>query len=141
MNKVVLIGRLTKDIEVRAVGNTPKKVAEFSLACQTGKEPEFINCVAWDRTVEVLDQYTSKGSQIGVEGHLTIQKWQDQNGNNRQKMIVTCDRIELLGSKKTEQTEGEYKPLENHEEDTTKPLPVNEPIKRADISSDYLPFY
>lgn len=140
MNKVVLIGRLTKDIEVRAVGNTPKKVAEFSLACQTGKDTEFINCVAWDRTVEVLDQYTSKGSQIGIEGHLTINKWQDANGNNRQKMIVTCDRIELLGSRK-EQTEGEYKPLENHEEDTTKPLPENKSIKRTDIGSDYLPFY
>lgn len=109
MNKVILIGNITKDIELRQ-SNSGKFVVEFSVAINNGKDQQgnelpadFINCTAWNKTAEILDKYTNKGSKISVEGAIKTQTWVDQQGNNRYKTYVLVDRVELLGGRPQQQ--------------------------------------
>lgn len=98
MNNVCLIGRLTKDIEIKY---TPigKKVTSFSLAVKRNKEQaDFINCVAWEHTAEFLEKYTSKGSKIGVNGRLETRTYDTQNGKRYITEVLTS-QVELLDSK------------------------------------------
>ena len=106
MNKVILIGRLTKDPELRT---TPSNVAttSFSIAVdrnfvnqQTGqREADFINCVAWRKQAENLTRYCSKGSQVAVEGRIQTRNYDAQDGSKRYVTEVICDNITFLGSK------------------------------------------
>lgn len=92
MNKVILTGRTTKDIEVKtsASGTT---FAKFTVAVQAGKDKaDFINCTAFGKTAELLEKYVHKGNRIGIEGRLNI------SPNNYAD--VTVDAIEFLESKK-----------------------------------------
>lgn len=109
MNKVILIGNITKDIELRQ-SNSGKFVVKFSIAINNGKDQQgnelpadFINCTAWNKTAEILDKYTNKGSKISVEGAIKTQTWVDQQGNNRYKTYVLVDRVELLGRPQQQQ--------------------------------------
>lgn len=109
MNKVILIGNITKDIELRQ-SNSGKFVVEFSIAINNGKDQQgnelpadFVNCTAWNKTAEILDKYTNKGSKISVEGAIKTQTWVDQQGNNRYKTYVLVDRVELLGGRPQQQ--------------------------------------
>jgi single-strand DNA-binding protein len=125
MNQVNLIGRLTKNIEIKMTPNQ-KVVTQFNLAVyRTKDETDFINCVAWDKTAELLETYTSKGSQIGVNGTLRTRNYDDPNIPNRKVYVteVLVNSITLLDSKKKEQ--------ETYQ-------PSYEPV--ADITSDDLPF-
>lgn len=109
VNKVLLIGNLTRDPELRY---TPAgaPVSEFGLALnesyknkQTGQVTEkvhFIDIVCWGRTAEVAAEYLKKGSQVHIEGKLTQDRWQDEtSGQNRSKVKVTCERVTFIGSK------------------------------------------
>ena len=116
MNKVFLIGNITKDIELRQ-SNSGKFVVEFSVAINNGKDQQgnelpadFINCTAWNKTAEVLSKYTTKGSKISVEGAIKTNTWVDQQGNNRYKTYVLVDRIELLSSRPQQQNNNQYEP-------------------------------
>lgn len=120
MNKVILIGNITKDIELRQ-SNSGKFVVEFSVAINNGKDQQgnelpadFVNCTAWNKTAEILDKYTNKGSKISVEGAIKTQTWVDQQGNNRYKTYVLVDRVELLGGRpqqqKPQQVANQYEP-------------------------------
>jgi single-strand DNA-binding protein len=125
MNQVNLIGRLTKNIEIKMTPNQ-KVVTQFNLAVyRTKDETDFISCVAWNKTAELLETYTSKGSQIGVNGTLRTRNYDDPNIPNRKVYVteVLVNSITLLDSKKKEQ--------ETYQ-------PSYEPV--ADITSDDLPF-
>lgn len=81
MNKVILIGNITKDIELRQ-SNSGKFVVEFSVAINNGKDQQgnelpadFINCTAWNKTAEVLSKYATKGTKVGIEGAMKTQTW------------------------------------------------------------------
>ena len=113
-NKVVLVGRLTRDAETRSF-NSGGKVAKFGLAVtgsrkknqQTGKweeEPCFLDCEAFNRgeygkLADTVENYCSKGSQVLVDGHLTQQNWTGQDGSKRSKLVVVVDALQLMGSK------------------------------------------
>ena len=105
MNKVVLIGRLTRDPELRYTGsNTP--VATFSLAVnrnfsnQNGeREADFINIVVWRKQAENVKNYLTQGSQVAVEGRIQTRTYDDQNGQKRYITEVVADNVEFLGSK------------------------------------------
>ena len=105
MNKVILIGRLTRDPELRYTGNnTP--VATFSLAVnrsftnQNGeREADFINCVVWRKLAETVKNYLSQGSQVAVEGRIQTRTYDDQNGQRRYITEVIADNVEFLGSR------------------------------------------
>ena len=93
MNKVELLGRLTRDPEVRYTQTNNTVVASFSLAvnrrfAKQGEErqADFINCVAWNKTGEFVSKYFKKGQQVGVIGRLQTRTWDDDKG---QKHYIT----------------------------------------------------
>lgn len=105
MNKIVLLGRLTRDPEVK-VTSTGKTTTSFSLAVDRPfsgkdgqKEVDFINIVAWNKTAEVVGNNVSKGQRLLVEGRLQIRKYQDKQGQNRTVSEVIADRVEFIERK------------------------------------------
>ena len=101
MNNINLIGRLTKDAELIVGGKMP--IAKFSLAVARKfkkDEVDFINCVAFGKTAELIEQYTGKGDNLAVSGRLQISKYEDKEGKNRTSAEVVIDQITLLGAKK-----------------------------------------
>ena len=99
MNKVMLVGRLTKMPELKEVRD--KKVCEFTIATNriNGQDADFINCVAWNSQAENLCKYQVKGNIIGVIGELRIDNYEIE-GNKRYKTYVMVNNIEFLESKK-----------------------------------------
>lgn len=92
INNVILTGRLTKDADLRKT-TSGKSVASFSLAVDRGRKVEgqptadYVPCVAWDKTADLLAQYCHKGSLIGVEGKIQTRSYEDPN--SRKKVYVT----------------------------------------------------
>jgi len=105
MNKVTLIGRLAKEPVLRKTQNGTA-VVSFTIACSRkvakDQEPQadFINCTAWNRTAEIIKQYTSKGSQIAIDGRIQVRSYEDDKGKRTYVTEVVCESVELLGSKK-----------------------------------------
>lgn len=108
MNNIVLLGRLTKDADIRST-QSGKVVASFTLAVdrpytQNGKrEVDFIACQIWGKSAEVLGKSVHKGQRILLEGRLQIRQYTDNNGNKRTAAEVVADRFEFIERK--EQTE------------------------------------
>ena len=105
MNKVILIGRLTRDPELRYTSsNIP--VATFSLAVdrpftsQSGeRETDFINIVVWRKQAENCKNYINQGSQVAVEGRIQTRNYEDQNGKKRYVTEVVADNVQFLDTK------------------------------------------
>ena len=105
MNKVFLIGRLTRDPELRYTGSNTA-VATFSLAVnrnftnQSGeREADFINIVVWRKQAENVKNYLSQGSQVAIDGRLQTRSYDDNNGQKRYVTEVVADNVEFLGTK------------------------------------------
>ena len=103
MNRIILIGRLTRDPELRYTGSG-KAVANFTLAVnrpftsQDGaREADFIDVVVWQRQAENVAKYLAKGRQAAVEGRLQIRSYEAQDGSRRYRAEVVADRIEFIG--------------------------------------------
>lgn len=112
MNQVILIGRLTKDPELRETSNG-KPVASFTLAVDKfGEGADFINCIVWNKQAENLAKYQKKGGQIGVSGRLQTRDYEDEKGNKRYVTEVVADSIEYLGAKKEESNQKQEEPME-----------------------------
>jgi len=104
INSVVLQGRLTKDPELRHTqSGTP--VASFTVAWSESNDRKlFLNCVAWKATAEMLKKHFSKGKEIVVEGTLGSRSWEDRDGNKREVVELTADRIHFCGPKESTKT-------------------------------------
>lgn len=103
MNKVICIGRLTQDVEVRYT-QTGKGFANFMLAVPreyNSKEADFIRCQAWERQAENLAKFIHKGGQVAVQGHIQTGSY-DKDGQTVYTWQVVCERVEFLGAPKTE---------------------------------------
>ena len=104
MNKVILVGRLTKDPELRAT-QSGVAVVSFSVACDRrfAKEGErsadFISCVAWGKTAEFISRYFTKGTRIGLSGRIETRSWEDDKGNKRYATDVVAEEVEFCQSK------------------------------------------
>ncbi|MBL4864775.1 MAG: single-stranded DNA-binding protein [Pseudomonadales bacterium] len=104
-NKVIILGNLTRDIELKAAGST--QVGNFTLATNrkfktaSGEQREevaFIDCQSWGKTAEVMAQYLSKGSSVLVEGRLKLDQWEDRNGGGkRSKLSVVVESFTFVG--------------------------------------------
>ena len=109
MNTVILTGRFVRDPEIRYT-NSKKAVASFTLAVQDGKDKaHFVNCVAWEKTAELVDQYFLKGDPIGVIGKLTYRTY-EKDGKKHSVTEVNVSSIEFPMRKKQDEykeTEGE----------------------------------
>lgn len=105
MNKILLIGRLTKDPELRYT-QSGTAVANFTLAVnrrftnQNGeREADFINCQAWQKTAEFVANYFKKGQQMALEGRLMVSSYDSNDGQRHWKTEVVAEQIEFVGSK------------------------------------------
>lgn len=106
LNHIVLMGRLTRDPELRHTGSG-LAVASFSLAVdrdfkgQSGeKETDFVDIVAWRSTADFVNKFFTKGRMAVVEGRLQIRGWQDKDGNNRRTAEVVADNVYFGDSKR-----------------------------------------
>ena len=121
LNHIVLMGRLTKDVELRHTGNGVA-VASFSIAVdrdfsgkESGeKETDFIDIVAWRNTAEFVSKYFTKGRMAVVSGRLQIRNWTDKEGNKRRNAEVVADNVYFGDSKKEDS--GFNPPVENYGE-------------------------
>ena len=111
LNKVVLMGRLTRDPEMRQTqNNTP--VANFSLAVDRNyksgeqKETDFFDIVAWQSTAQFVEKYFRKGQQVVTEGRLQRREWMDKDGQKRIAVEVVAERVYFADSKKADGAEG-----------------------------------
>lgn len=102
LNRVCLIGRLTRDPELRTT-NSGKSVVEFSIAVNKrfkptdgGPDADFFRCKAWGSTAEFVENYLSKGRLVAVDGRLETRKWTDNEGNNRAIIEVVADNVQSL---------------------------------------------
>ncbi|MBR5535885.1 MAG: single-stranded DNA-binding protein [Clostridia bacterium] len=109
LNKVILIGRFTRDPELRS---TPQgtSTCSFSLAVDRNyqsaggeRQADFINCVAWRQTAEFISKYFQKGNMVCVEGSIQTRSWKDNEGNNRYATEVVVDRSYFVESKRSAQ--------------------------------------
>ena len=103
MNKILLVGRLTKDPELRYT-QSGIAVASFTLAVnrrftnQNGeREADFINCVAWQKAAEFVANYFKKGQQMGLEGRLQVRSYEGNDGQRRWVTEVVAEQIEFVG--------------------------------------------
>ncbi len=120
LNHIVLMGRLTRDPELRYTkSQTP--VASFSLAVDRDfgrgeeKQTDFIDCVAWRQTGEFVSKYFQKGSMAVVSGRLQIRDWTDRDGNKRRSAEVVVDNVYFGESKRREgESRDNYGPRDNY---------------------------
>lgn len=101
MNKVILIGRLTKDPELRFTAGSGMAVSRFTVAVNRQfkkDETDFINCVAFGKTAETISQYLTKGRQIAVIGSIRTGSYDAQDGTKRYTTDVAVESFEFVGS-------------------------------------------
>lgn len=114
LNKVILMGRLTRDPEMRYTQNTTA-VCSFSIAVDRNfkgkteqQNTDFIDIVAWRTTAEFVSKWFTKGKMIVVVGSLQIRSWQDKDGNARRTAEVVADEVYFGDSKKSEESAGNF---------------------------------
>lgn len=135
INRIVLVGRLTKDVELKYT-QSGQAVASFTLAvnrqftnAQGEREADFIQCVIWRKAAENFQKYTHKGALVGIDGRIQTRSYDNQQGNRVYVTEVVVDNFSLLESKGTSQQNGSAK---------------NDPFantgSQIDISDEDLPF-
>ena len=117
MNHVVLVGRLTRDPELRYIAGSGTPVANFAIAVDREfagkdgkKETDFIDIQVWGKSAENCANYIGKGSLVAIQGSIRVDSYQDQEGNNKKITRVNANRVQFLDSKKDKQ-EGNVAPM------------------------------
>ena len=136
INRVVLVGRITKDPDLRKT-QSGKSVVSFTIARNRrvpsqGQDADFINCVAWNKTADFMAQYVKKGALLGLEGRIQTRSYDDRDGKRVYVTEVVADNVQFLESKKQ---------AENVGNEATGALQNNECADyESDIETDDLPF-
>lgn len=106
MNKVIMTGRLTKDVEPRYT-QTGKCVSRFNIAVNGYKKDDtnFFNVVAWDKLGELCGNYLTKGSKVLIEGQLISRSYEDNSGNKKTAIEINASNVEFLDNKKQHEQE------------------------------------
>lgn len=154
LNRVVLVGRLTKDPDLRYTPNGVA-VANFTLAVnrpfsnqQGNNEADFINCVVWRRAAENLANFMSKGSLVGVDGRVQTRNFEGQDGKRVFITEIVADSVQFLeskgGSSRGSQGSSGYESNQNQAPSNTSRANESDPFRDSgepiDISDDDLPF-
>ena len=163
MNRVVLVGRLTRDPELRST-NSGVSVASFTVAVsrtfagQSGeRETDFINCIVFNKQAENLNRYIKKGGLVGVEGRIQTRNYTATDGTKRYVTEVVCDQVHFLepkGSSQSSSDFGGYSDLSpydmprQNQRPSYQPQPAQEPrrspfddvVNQYDVTEDDLPF-
>ncbi len=142
MNRVVLVGRLTKDPELRRT-QTGAAVTSFTLAINrtyTGpngeRQADFIPCVVWNKAAENVARYTSKGALVGVEGRVQSRSYQGQDGKMVYVVEVNCDSVQFLETKASR----EQRPTTNMNATMPMNQPNNQQIPAPSFDDDFSAF-
>ena len=152
INSVVLVGRLTKDIEIRKT-QSGLSVASFTVACDrrlsqeqknnNEQSADFINCVAWRGSADFLGKYARKGDTVGVEGRIQTRNY-DRDGQRVYVTEVLANSVNLLHSKQTAQPQEQasYEPQPTQATQAPKPQQMSDfdYLPNVEVSSDDLPF-
>lgn len=156
MNQISLIGRLTKDIELSQTNNG-KSVTNFTLAVnrnyknsQGQREADFINCQAWGKQAELLANYLSKGSQLGLVGRIQTRNYENQNGQRVYVTEVVTEDITFINSQNNSDRDVKNNQMNNNNanfnkndynwQNSANNSNWNNTSNRANIPDDSLPF-
>ena len=139
LNRVVLVGRLTKDPDLRYTPNGVA-VANFTVAVnrpfknqQGENEADFINCVIWRKQAENLANYTKKGSQIGVDGRIQTRSYEGQDGKRVFVTEILAESVQFLESKGQQDKHQQRVDIVNQEV-------ANNPFEQINVDDSDLPF-
>ena len=122
MNNVQLLGRLTKDVELRVSQKSKKNFAYFTLAVPNGEDAMFIDCVAFDKLAETIEKYVKKGNRLLVEGSINVSTYVDKDGNNRKSTNVFVNKITFIESAKKEDDKKSSMKAKKDEDDEALPF-------------------
>lgn len=132
MNKVILIGRLTKDVEIRYTQKNNTAIASFSLAVNRSfvkvgeeRQADFFNIVAWNKLAENISKYLVKGNQVAISGRLETRTWEDENGKKHYATEVIAEEVNFI----------EHKNIQNNDALLNSATPVN---NNCADSSDFI---
>ena len=150
INRTVLVGRLTKDPEVRFTSSNIA-YARFTLAVNRTfagpsgeREADFIQCIAWRKQAENLARFVRKGSLVGVEGRIQTGSYDDKDGNRKYTTDVVADSVQFLESKSQDSNDNNYVPRASREDNKNKYQERSVERKQStpsiDVSEDDLPF-
>ena len=149
VNKVILIGRLGKDPEVKY---TPSgaPMAKFSLATdevfkdrsgEQQKRTEWHNIVAWNKLAEICGEYLTKGKQVYIEGSIRSRQWEDQAGNKRTAYDIVAREMKMLGSKAdSDRAAAAAAAVPPAERAPVEKPPAPEPPSESEITDEDVPF-
>ena len=136
MNSVNILGRVTKDIEVKQTSNQ-KPFITFSVAVDKVINGErsayFIDCVAWEKRAQTIAQYFHKGSRIAINGELTTRSWEDENGGRHKVTEVLVLGFDFCESN-TQSAPTQNKPVEKP---IAPPEPTNEDVDIMDLPFEF----
>ena len=110
MNSVVLIGRLTKDVDLR-YSNNQTAVGRFTLAVDRhdkDKNCDFISCIAFGKSAELLDKYVKKGNKVAISGRIQTGSYTNKEGRQVYTTDIVAERVEFIESKKQEEPSGYF---------------------------------
>lgn len=156
INNVTLVGRLTKDIDLRYTGNGTA-VGNFNLAVnrpfktQSGEqEADFIRCVVWRKAAENMANYTSKGSLVGITGRIQTRSYDDKDGKRVYITEVVCENVQYLDTK-SNSNEGSNSQQGDYSQNTqngsqgnyganNNSYPERDSSEPVDVNDDDLPF-
>lgn len=115
INKVVLVGRLSSDVELKHNQSSDKSVARFSIAVggMSKDSVSFFNVVVWGKSAETANQYLSKGKQVAIDGRLEQRTWTTQDGSRRSTVEIIAERLQFLGVK--EESSRQQEPINKNE--------------------------
>lgn len=139
MNRVELIGRVTKEIELRKT-NSGKSVVSFNLAVNrygSREDADFIPCVAWNKTAELMQAYVKKGNRIGVTGRIQTRNYDGSDGRKVYVTEIIAEDVEFLTDKSEQKNEPAHGGSLRKEDIRTTP---DDAADIFGISSDELPF-
>ncbi len=140
LNKVILVGRLTRDPEIKSL-SSGQQVASFGLATgrfftdksgQKQQQTEFHNIVLWRRLAEIASQFLTKGSLVLIEGRIQTRSWQDAAGNKRYRTEIIGERLQL-----GPRTAGKAIAAEEKEIPATEEIPI---IDEEEVDIKDIPF-
>ena len=135
INRVVLVGRMTRDPELRRT-NTGAAVTSFTLALNRnynsadGQQADYINCVVWNKVAENVERYCSKGSLVGVEGRLRSRSYDNAQGQKVYVVEVVCDSVQFLETKAAREKSTTATTFKSH-----KIISMN--MKTVDLEKDF----
>lgn len=122
INRVVLVGRITKDVDARSTQNGVS-VVSFTLAVNRNfsssngeKQADFINVVAWRQTADFMRNYVKKGALLGIEGRIQTRNYEDATGKTVYVTEVSADSVQILESKDSVSQRGQYEDKSSREE-------------------------